>query len=119
MPELYLILGASGTVGRRVLETMRSRGLAVKGASRRSGGAGSVVFDLLEPATHASALAGVSTVMLISRPGDEEADRHAEPFVEAMVKQGVGRVVVLSALGPRSGKSSRSTRSKSWSSVPE
>lgn len=99
MSEPYLILGATGTVGRRVLETMRSLGLAVKGASRRSGGADTVVFDLLDAATHAPALAGVSTVMLISRPGDEEADRHAKPFVEAMVKQGVGRVVVLSALG--------------------
>ncbi|SIO59178.1 Uncharacterized conserved protein YbjT, contains NAD(P)-binding and DUF2867 domains [Singulisphaera sp. GP187] len=99
MSERYLILGASGTVGRRVLATMKGLGHAVKGASRRNGGPGDVRFDLLEPSTYAPALADVSTVMLISRPGDEEAHLHAEPFVEAMVRHGVARVVVLSALG--------------------
>ncbi|AGA28251.1 putative nucleoside-diphosphate sugar epimerase [Singulisphaera acidiphila DSM 18658] len=100
MSESYLILGATGTVGRRVLATMRSLGHVVKGASRRNAaGPDFRRFDLLEPATHVSALEGVSTVMLISRPGDEEAHIHAEPFIDAMVGQRVGRVVVLSALG--------------------
>lgn len=100
MSESYLILGATGTVGGRVLATMRSLGHVVKGASRQNATEPDFRrFDLLEPATHASALEGVSTVMLMSRPGDEEAHIHAEPFIDAMVEQRVSRVVVLSALG--------------------
>jgi uncharacterized protein YbjT (DUF2867 family) len=57
-----------------------------------------VYFDLLDPVTHLPALAGVTTVMLISRPGDEEAHIHAEPFISSMVSAGVKRVVDLSAL---------------------
>ncbi|AMV35992.1 NAD(P)H-binding protein [Planctomyces sp. SH-PL62] len=99
MAGSYLILGATGEVGRRVFATMRSRGLSVKGASRRPDGAGLVEFDLLDSRTHGPAFEGVEAVMLISRPGDEEADVHAGPVVEAMRARGVRRVVVLSALG--------------------
>ncbi|OJW16734.1 MAG: epimerase [Planctomycetales bacterium 71-10] len=99
MSEAYLILGATGEVGRRVLATMRARGLAVKGASRRAEGPGMVRFDLLDPATHGPAFEGASAVMLVSRPGDEEAHLHAAPVVAAMAAAGVRRVATLSALG--------------------
>lgn len=99
MSESCLILGATGEVGRRVLGTMRARGLAVKGASRTDDGAGMVRFDLLDPATHGPAFERVSAVMLISRPGDEEAHVHAASAVAAMVAAGVRRVATLSALG--------------------
>lgn len=102
MPERCLILGAGGTVGRRVLKTMRDLGHAVKGASRRIVGPDYVHFDLLEPTTYDGALAHVDTVLLVSRPGDEDAHLHAVPFVAAMVRQRVARVVVLSALGAES-----------------
>jgi len=95
----YLILGATGTVGRRVLALMAASGHDVRGATRKGAGRGFVTLDLLDPAGHAAALDGVKTVMLMSRPGDEEAHVHAAPFIKAMVEQGVRRVVVLSALG--------------------
>lgn len=95
----YLILGATGTVGRRVLALMKAQGHDVRGATRKSAGPGFVTFDLLDPTGHASALDGVGTVMLISRPGDEEADVYAAPLVKTMAELGVRRVVVLSALG--------------------
>lgn len=69
------------------------------GASRRPCGGAWVRFDLLDPASHAPALAGVGAVMLLSRPGDTQAHVHAAPFIEAMVAAGVRRVVDLSALG--------------------
>lgn len=99
MAESYLILGARGEVGRRVVDAARARGLTVRGASRTAEGPGMVRFDLLDPATHGPAFLGVSTVMLISRPGDEEAHVHAGPVVAAMVAAGVRRVATLSALG--------------------
>jgi len=99
MPEDYLIMGATGEVGRRVLATMAAAGLPVRGASRRPRGQGMVALDLLDPATHRAAFEGASAAMLVSRPGDEEAHVHAEPLVRAMVDAGVRRVAVLSALG--------------------
>lgn len=99
MRERFLILGATGVVGRQVLGLLRSAGHEAIGASRHVRGPGWVALDLVEPATHAPALAGITTVMLISLPGDEDAHLHALPLVQAMVTAGVRRVVVLSALG--------------------
>lgn len=98
MNDCFLILGSSGRVGSQVLRMLRASRYRAIGASRHPMGDG-VQFDLLDPRTHASALAGVTTVMLISRPGDEQAHIHAEPFLRAMVSAGVERVVDLSALG--------------------
>lgn len=99
MTGTHLILGATGEVGRRVIARMRALGLAVKGASRRAEGPGMVRFDLLDPKTHGPAFEGASAVMLISRPGDEEAHVHAKPVVAAMAGAGVRQVATLSALG--------------------
>lgn len=99
MNDRMLILGASGLVGGKVLQMLLDSGHEAVGASRQKAGGHWVPFDLLDAATHAPALAGITTVMLISRPGDEEAHLHAAPFVTAMVAAGVRRVVDLSALG--------------------
>lgn len=99
MKEQCLVLGASGLVGRHVLRLLAQDGRPVRAATRSPRGPGQVELDLLDPRTFAPALAGISTVMLLSRPGDEDAHVHAAPLVEAMVQAGVGRVVVLSALG--------------------
>lgn len=99
MKHKYLVLGASGLVGSRVVERLAKERKDVCGATRNPRGAGEVRLDPLQEETFGAALAGMTTVMLISRPGDEDAHLHAEPFVEAMVSAGVRRVVVLSALG--------------------
>ncbi|HET6435130.1 MAG TPA: NAD(P)H-binding protein [Xanthomonadaceae bacterium] len=94
-----LVTGASGLVGRQVVALLRADGIAVRGATRRPQGPDEVRFDLTDPGSFDAALAGVRTVMLISRPGDEDAHLHAAPFVDAMQRAGVQRAVVLSALG--------------------
>lgn len=99
MHDRILVLGASGLVGGQVLQLLLRHGHDAVGASRRPCGEAWVRFDLLDPATHAPALAGVGAVMLLSRPGDTQAHVHAAPFIEAMVAAGVRRVVDLSALG--------------------
>ncbi|HEX9106270.1 MAG TPA: NAD(P)H-binding protein, partial [Longimicrobiales bacterium] len=58
-----------------------------------------VRLDLEQPETFAPALAGVDAVFMVARPGDDEADRVAAPLVDALVREGVARVVDLSALG--------------------
>ncbi len=99
MNRTTLVLGASGLVGRRVVQRLQRDGVPLRAATRTPRLNHEVRLDLLQPDTFAPALQGVGTVMLISRPGDEEADRHAAPLVGAMVAAGVKRVVVLSALG--------------------
>jgi len=94
-----LVTGASGLIGRNVAALLRAGGVEPRCGTRRPGGAGHVWFDLTDAASFGPALAGVRAVMLVSRPGDEDAHLHAAPFVEAMQRQGVRRVVVLSALG--------------------
>lgn len=99
MQERYLVLGATGLVGSLVLQQLLDERRDAWGATRRPGTRRHVHLDLLEPETYAHALRGVTTVMLLSRPGDEDAHLVAEPFVAAMRRAGVARVVVLSALG--------------------
>jgi uncharacterized protein YbjT (DUF2867 family) len=99
MSERFLVLGASGLVGRHVVQLLEREGREVVCATRNPIAPRDVYFDLLEPATFQRALDGASTVMLISRPGDEDAHVHAKPFIQAMRRMGVRRIVVLSALG--------------------
>jgi uncharacterized protein YbjT (DUF2867 family) len=58
-----------------------------------------VAFDFEAPDTWGPALEGVERLFLMARPGDDDADRHSIPFVDAAVRRGVRRVVALSALG--------------------
>ena len=71
-------------MGGAVAALLQAEGRRVVRATRNPAGAGEVRFDLLEPQTFAPALQGVTAVMLMSRPGDEDAGVHAAPFVRAM-----------------------------------
>lgn len=86
-------------MGGAVAALLQAEGRRVVRATRNPAGAGEVRFDLLEPQTFAPALQGVTAVMLMSRPGDEDAGVHAAPFVRAMQASAVRHIVVLSALG--------------------
>jgi len=99
MSDRILVVGSSGLVGRNVVQMLEAENRSLVCATRHPATNRDVYFDLLKPASFARALEGVSTVMLISRPADEDAHVHAAPFVQAMRVRGVRRVVVLSALG--------------------
>ncbi|MEJ7928704.1 NAD(P)H-binding protein [Ramlibacter sp. AN1015] len=99
MSKRILVLGASGLVGRQVVRMLVNEGRDVACATRKPTSPRDVYFDLLDPAAFGQSLDGTSTVMLISRPGDEDAHLHARAFIDAMRRSGVERVVVLSALG--------------------
>jgi len=102
-----LVLGATGTVGRYMLKGLTDRGLEVIGASRDPSDAARragtdmpfVPFDYDRPGTFATALSGISKVFMAVRPGDDHADATALPLVEAMSRQNVEHVVLLSAMG--------------------
>ncbi|GGS34076.1 NmrA family protein [Actinokineospora fastidiosa] len=84
-----LVLGASGTTGRRVVAGLRARALPVRPASR----SGAVRFDWSDPATWEPALAGASRLYLMA-PHELPVD---PAFVHQAVDQGVERIVLLSS----------------------
>ncbi|ABS27933.1 NAD(P)H-binding protein [Anaeromyxobacter sp. Fw109-5] len=87
--ERVLVLGATGTVGRRVASRLRDRGVAVAAASR----AGAVRFDWSDASTWEAATAGCTRAFVMAPDGVA-----VEPaFLRAAVARGVGRLVLLSS----------------------
>ncbi|PSL55388.1 uncharacterized protein YbjT (DUF2867 family) [Saccharothrix carnea] len=86
-----LVLGATGSTGRRVAARLSGAGHAVRRASRR----GEVRFDWSDRDTWAGALAGVERVYLMA-----PHELPVEPeFVHEAVASGVRRLVLLSTRG--------------------
>ncbi|MEU8408501.1 NmrA family NAD(P)-binding protein [Micromonospora sp. NPDC048842] len=84
-----LVLGATGTTGRRVADRLRALGVRVRAASRN----GPVRFDWSVESTWAPALAGASGAYLMAPDGQP-----VEPaLVRLAVEQGVRHVVLLSS----------------------
>ncbi|GGQ84640.1 NAD(P)H-binding protein [Kitasatospora griseola] len=92
-----LVLGGTGTTGRRIARRLSADGLPVRTASRTGG---DVRFDLDDPTTWGPALDGAGAMYLLEpalRPG---ADRHRiARLVSEAVAAGVTRLVLLSAYG--------------------
>ncbi|MEV0253587.1 NAD(P)H-binding protein [Streptomyces sp. NPDC050732] len=92
-----LVTGASGRVGRRVVETAGAAGLTVRAASR----SGAVRFDWADRSTWADALRGADAAHLaylpdVGAPGAAEA---VGAFARQAVALGVRRLTLLSARG--------------------
>jgi uncharacterized protein YbjT (DUF2867 family) len=86
-----LVVGGTGTTGRRVVELLRSRGAAVRVASR----SGQPRFDWQERATWDAVLSGVGAVYVVPLDGE----LLTRPFVERAAELGVRRIVLLSGRG--------------------
>ncbi|MGW4110739.1 NAD(P)H-binding protein [Actinosynnema sp. NPDC004786] len=86
-----LVLGATGSTGRRVAARLADLGHAVRRASRR----GDVRFDWTDPGTWPAALTGVERVYLMA-PHELPID---PAFVGEAVARGVRRFVLLSSRG--------------------
>ena len=86
-----LVLGATGTTGRRVAARLRERGAVARAAAR----SGEVRFAWGEPATWEPALDGADRLYLMAPDGQA-----VEPdFVRLAVERGVRRIVLLSSQG--------------------
>src|SRR5690349_4197989 len=94
---MILVTGATGNVGRKVLEALLAGGHAVRALSRSPQDAvwpaevDIVGGDLSDPAALDAALAGVDSVFLFAAPGT------GPTFVAAARRAGVRRVVLLSS----------------------
>jgi uncharacterized protein YbjT (DUF2867 family) len=94
---LTLVLGATGKTGRRVVQRLSEKGLAVRKGSRQS----DPLFDWNDQSTWDHVLDGVSAAYIsyapdLAIPGAKDAVR---AFVERAVEQGVRRLVLLSGRG--------------------
>jgi uncharacterized protein YbjT (DUF2867 family) len=92
-----LVLGGTGTTGRRVVAGLRERGVPARIATRKPGEPGQVRFDWADRATHLAALRDVSAVYLLAPIGEAEPARLVEPFLADALAAGVRRVVLLSS----------------------
>lgn len=86
-----LVLGATGTVGRRLTDRLRAAGHDVRAASRH----GPVEFDWSDPGTWPSALADVSRLYLLAPDGVPVAPE----FVALAGERGIERIVLQSSSG--------------------
>ncbi|MDA8372417.1 MAG: NAD(P)H-binding protein [Nocardiopsaceae bacterium] len=89
--EEILVLGATGSTGRRVADRLREAGYRVRPASR----SGAVRFDWGDPATWEPAVAGASKMYLMAPDGVV-----VDPsFITCAVNAGITRIVLLSSRG--------------------
>lgn len=100
---MILVTGATGRIGRHVVERLRDRGVALTALVRaedrgRALGVPYVVADLDEPRTLVSALAGACR-LLLNGPVDEAMVRQQRAAIDAAVAAGVTRIVRISAAG--------------------
>lgn len=96
-----LVTGATGKVGRRVLDELVQRGQVARPATRRS----SVPLDWTEPSGWEAVLSNVERIFLVL-PGGDDGHRSVEGlggqairFLELAEKRGIEKVVFMTALG--------------------
>lgn len=89
--ELILVLGATGTTGRRLTRRLRAAGVAVRAASRH----GETRFDWSDPTTWDAAVTGVTRIYLMA-PHELPIDPR---FVRRAVEHGVRHIALLSSRG--------------------
>ncbi|WP_030770011.1 NAD(P)H-binding protein [Streptomyces sp. NRRL F-2664] len=100
-----LVTGATGTLGRHVVERLRRAGQTVRALTRAPAeatglpdGIEVVGGDLTKPQTLAAALDGVSAVHLLGATGHDHTPLRTGPQIMAMAAEaGVRRLTVLSA----------------------
>ena len=90
-----LVLGGTGTTGRRIVAGLRANGVTARAATRKPGEAGQVRFDWTDRGTHADALRGASALYLVAPIGEAEPARLVGPFLDDALAAGVRRVVLL------------------------
>lgn len=101
MSKKILVLGASGHVGRPLVQALLARGEAVRAASRQGTavpGAEGVRFDHGDPGSYAAALEGVDRAYLMLPGGQVQIQALLTPVLQAMTERGI-KVVMQSVFG--------------------
>jgi uncharacterized protein YbjT (DUF2867 family) len=104
MPDITLVTGATGTVGREVVRQLLARGDQVRASGRASsrpaflGSADYTVFDFDNPETAAAAFKGVQRMFLLT-PLDERMVQVGRGLVGQAKASGIELIVRLSVMG--------------------
>jgi uncharacterized protein YbjT (DUF2867 family) len=103
MRNRILITGATGVLGKAVVESAVKAGLSVRQAVRNEAKANphveAVRLDYADPTTIAPALADVSALVLMAPPLDATAPALLEPVVAAAKAAHVQHIIFISAFG--------------------
>ncbi|MDR3567519.1 MAG: NAD(P)H-binding protein [Syntrophobacteraceae bacterium] len=102
--ETILVTGASGKLGKAVVEALLEKDFNVRAASRKTSRikwtdrVRPVLFDYEDPGLHRAALDNIHAVFLIAPPLDSKAPEKLMPFIDKAVKTGVRHVVFNSVM---------------------
>ncbi|MBK8432518.1 MAG: SDR family oxidoreductase [Chloroflexi bacterium] len=108
-----LVTGATGNVGRAVVDCLVEMGAPVRAAVRPSelahtpnlpAGVEITPFDLGDPTTFVPALAGVDRLFLMRPPAITDIEHTIKPFVETAARMGVRHITFLSLIGAESNR---------------
>lgn len=105
MSNTILVIGATGNVGRPLVELLAGRGRPVRAATRHpetydaAPGVEAVAFDYARPETWTAALDGVGRLFLLAQGAGHEPDHAMIPFLDQAQAAGVGYVVLMTAMG--------------------
>ncbi|HZG25983.1 MAG TPA: SDR family oxidoreductase [Chitinophagaceae bacterium] len=107
MKEKILVTGSTGTIGKALVSTLKSKGASfVAGVTSEQRGKDilgadvrSVVLNYEKQDSYAKATEGVSKVFLLGPPLRTDMDTLVLPFIKHLKASGINRVVYISALG--------------------
>lgn len=106
MNDFILVTGATGNVGKEVVNLLHSNGAPVRAAVTSAHSAARLpasvpwaILDYTKPDTYAAAFADVNALFLIRPPQIANVERDMKPLIDYAVAAGVQRIVFLSLLG--------------------
>lgn len=94
-----LVVGARGTVGKPLVDRLRAQGHTVQAAVRQPQAAGEHGVDLLQGEGLDAAAQGMEAAFLMSPPGHVAQDQLLGLQLAAVQRAGVGKVVLMTAMG--------------------
>ena len=105
MSNSILVIGATGNVGRPLVELLAGHDLSVKAATRHPEtytgppGVEAVAFDYARPETWAAALDGAGRLFLLSQGAGHDPDHAMIPLLDQAKAAGVSYAVMMTAMG--------------------
>lgn len=103
MKGKVLITGATGTLGKAIVQAVRAAGLKVLQGVRDTGKvspqAEAIQLDYANPATIELALADVSALVLMAPPLEAKAPELLKPVIAAAKSAGATQLILISAFG--------------------